>query len=287
VPIDIEKVLGAELDPTTSSWSWRDVALYHLGLGAGAVAPDLPYVYERDLVVLPTFGVTPVNSLLAGLADLPGFDVDHALLLHGEQEVVVPGPMPRECTARHTGRVAQIYDKGSAALVVLETESRDETSGELLCTNRFSLFYRGEGGFGGESGPASGPAAPDGPPDQVVQITTLPQQAALYRLTGDLNPLHVDPAYAQRGGFDRPILHGLSTFGTVAKAVADALPGVGPERVRGIRARFAGVVFPGETLVVETWRDGDRVALRATSQERGTPVLTHAEITLATDPTAA
>jgi acyl dehydratase len=281
MPIDIEKVLGAELEPTRSSWTRDNVILYHLGLGSGATARDLRYVYEDALVTLPTYGVIPVSGLLDGLGSLPGFDADPAMLLHGEQESSLPGPLPVEATVVNTGRVAEIYDKGSAALVILETESRDETTGDLLCTNRFSLFFRGEGGFGGDSGPKAGPAAPDRPADQVLRVLTLPQLAAIYRLSGDRNPLHVDPAFAKRGGFDTPILHGLCTFGVVCKALVDDVLGGALDQVRRYRARFAGVLLPGETLAVEVWQEPGHLAVRATCEERGSAVLSHVVLDLA------
>jgi acyl dehydratase len=282
VAINAEKLLGAELSPVTSSWQPNDVILYHLGIGAGVTTSpsELRFVYERDLRVLPTYAVIPGMAVLAGLQELPGLDADFALMLHGEQEVTLAAPLPSQATAQHVGRVSGVYDKGGAALVVLDTESHDADSGALLATNRVSLFFRGEGGFGGDPGPASGPAAPDRPADHIVEVATLPQQAALYRLNGDSNPLHIDPEFARLGGFDRPILHGLCTFGAVCKAAIDeALDGdVTP--VGGYRARFAGVLFPGETLVVEIWRESDRFAVRATCKERAAPVLSHAALTV-------
>jgi len=172
-----------------------------------------------------------------------------------------------------------VYDKGKGALVVLETETTDE-NGEPLCTNRFSAFIRGEGGFGGESGPQPGNAAPDRDPDHVAESPTLAQQALLYRLSGDKNPLHVDPNMAALGGFDRPILHGLCSFGIVCKAAVDlALDGdVGS--VARYQARLSGVVFPGETIVTSMWREGDTLLLDAKTKERDSKVITNAALTV-------
>jgi len=176
-------------------------------------------------------------------------------------------------------RIAGIYDKGKAALVVLEVATK-EKGGAPLFTNRFSLFLRGEGGFGGDGGPKAGNEAPARAADLTVESKTLPQQALLYRLSGDKNPLHADPSFAKMGGFDAPILHGLCSFGIVCKAAVDhALEGdVG--KVARYQARFAGVFFPGETMVTSVWREGNQLLLAAKSKERGTPVLSNAAITL-------
>ena len=280
--INVEKLLGAALEPVTTSWEANDVILYHLGVGAGARTEpgELRYVYERDLQVLPSYAVIPGMAVLGGLPELPGLDADFALMLHGEQEVTLSAPLPVAATARHSGQVSGVYDKGSAALVVLDTETRDSESDALLASNRVSLFFRGEGGFGGEPGPKSGPAAPDRPADQLVEVPTLPQQAALYRLNGDSNPLHIDPEFARLGGFDRPILHGLCTFGVVCKAVVDAMLDGDVSSVRGYRARFAGVLFPGETLLVEIWRGDGHFDVRASCKERSAPVLTQARLSV-------
>jgi acyl dehydratase len=282
VPIDFDKVLGAELPSGNHSWDADDVILYHLGLGAGVPPTDpgqLAYVYERELKVLPSFAVIPPFATLGGLADLDGFDVNLALLLHGEQELTLAGPIPTAGEVTTTATVKAVYDKGKGALVIVETVSADAAGNELF-VNRFSSFLRGEGGFGGEGGPEPAPGAPEREPDAVVECPTLPQQALLYRLSGDKNPLHADPAYAAKGGFDAPILHGLCSFGVACKGAVDAVLEGDVARVGSYRARFAGVVFPGETLVVRAWREGDQVLLAAETKERGTPVLSNAAITV-------
>lgn len=282
MPIDLEKVVGAELPAATSSWTCDDVILYQLGAGAG-VPPDDPeelrYAYERDLKVLPSFAVIPVFGALSGLGGLDGFDVNFAMLLHGEQDVELHEPIATEGEVSTTSRIADVFDKGKGALVVLEASSR-APDGRPLFVNRFSLFIRGEGGFGGDAGPPPGDAPPDRPPDVEVECPTLPQQALLYRLSGDKNPMHADPEFAKLGGFDRPILHGLCSFGIVCKAVVDASLGGDVTRVARYRARFAGVVFPGETLVVRQWREDGRIVVDASTKERATPVITNAAITL-------
>lgn len=282
MPIDIDRVVGAEMPAAAGSWTPRDVILYHLGVGAGVPATDaneLEYAYEANLKVLPSFAVQPVFPMLFGLAGVPGLEINLAMLLHGEQDIELLAPLPTTGNVQTTGRITHVYDKGKGAVLLLETTSSD-AAGQPLFVNRFAAFLRGEGGFGGESGPPPANAAPERPPDIEVERPTLPQQALLFRLCGDSNPLHADPEFAKLGGFDRPILHGLCSYGIVCKAVVDAVLEGDVRRVARYQARFAGVVFPGETLVVQMWREPDRVLVHAATRERGTPVITNAAITL-------
>jgi acyl dehydratase len=283
MPIEVEKVVGAVIPGAVAQWDEDAVILYHLGVGAGVPPTDpgeLQYTYESSpLKVLPSFGVIPVFQMLGGLVGLEGLTFNPMMLLHGEQDLVVHKPLPARAKVENTGRVSDVYDKGKGALVVVETETKDE-NGDLLCTNRFSAFIRGEGGFGGESGPAPGNDAPQREPDVVAESPTLPQQALLYRLSGDKNPLHVDPNMAALGGFDRPILHGLCSFGIVCKAAVDKALDGDVTKVGRYQARFSGVVFPGETIVTSMWREGDQVLLSAATKERGTPVITNAALTI-------
>ena len=284
MPIDPAAALGASIEPYTSSWDADDVILYHLGIGAGLGRPtdpaELAYTYEQRLVVLPSFGVIPVfSSMGASLFNVEGLKFNPAMLLHGEQDIEIHRPLPTAAQIESRVRIAGIYDKGKAALVVLEIETKEQ-GGAPLFTNRFSLFLRGEGGFGGESGPKAGNEAPKQTPDFTVESKTLPQQALLYRLCGDKNPLHADPAFAKMGGFDTPILHGLCSFGIVCKAAVDhALKG-DVTKVARYQARFAGVFFPGETMVTSIWREGSRLLVASKSKERGAPVLSNAALTL-------
>ncbi len=281
MPIDPTRALGAELPAASSSWSANDVILYHLGLGAGVPATDpkeLEYTYENGLKVLPSFGVIPVFSFLIGMAGLPGLEFNPAMLLHGEQDLEVNGPIPTSTEVHHTGKVSQIYDKGKGAVVVVEATTKTP-DGETLFVNRFSSFIRGEGGFGGERGPEPGNVAPDREPDFVVEAPTLPQQALLYRLSGDRNPLHVDPSFAAMGGFDKPILHGLCTFGVVCKTVVDHALDGDTGQVKRYQVRFKGVMYPGETIVTSGWKQNGQIIIQATTKERGEPVITNAAIT--------
>jgi len=292
--IDREKALGADLGETTGSYRPDDVILYHLGIGAGTRATDaseLEYTFEKNLKVLPSFAVVATSGMTAsarrapgggagpvGLGHVPGLSFNPALLLHGEQDVQIHRPLPTSAEITTRGRVAEIWDKGKAALVVVEYASRD-TSGPLF-TNRMSLFLRGEGGFGGPAGPAPSNQRPERAPDGTVDSPTLPQQALLYRLNGDKNPLHADPEFAARGGFDKPILHGLCSFGIVCKAVVDAVLGGDPTRVERYSVRFAGVAFPGETLRTSYWRENGKVFVDVQSVERGAPIISNAAVQL-------
>lgn len=282
MPIDLAKALGAEIPIAANGWTRDQVILYHLGVGAGNPPTDpaeLAWCYEGKLKVLPSFGVIPAFAVLAGLGKVPGVSFNPMMLLHGEQDLEIHGPIPVEASVTHKARVAALHDKGKAAVAVLEVETRD-ASDALLFSNRFSIFMRGEGGFGGESGPKTSDPPPDREPDLVVESPTLPQQALLYRLSGDKNPLHADPGFAKLGGFDRPILHGLCTFGVACKAAVDRALGGDPGRVARYRVRFAGVVFPGETIVTRIWREDGRLALEARTKERGEVVLSNASIHL-------
>ena len=283
MPIEPQKALAAKFAPSASSYEPDDVILYHLGIGAGVPPTDaneLEYTYEKNLKVLPSFGVVPVFSAMgASLFNVEGLKFNPAMLLHGEQDIEIHRPLPTAAQIESQVRIAGIYDKGKAALVVLEVATKEQ-GGAPLFTNRFSLFLRGEGGFGGEAGPKAGNEAPSRAPDLTVESKTLPQQALLYRLSGDKNPLHADPSFAKMGGFDTPILHGLCSFGIVCKAVVDSALGGDPTRVARYGARFAGVVFPGETLRTSWWREGAKILVDVQSAERGTPVITNAAVEL-------
>jgi len=284
MPIDVEAALGYTFPESRFSWDEDDVILYHLGVGAGSDPTDpaeLRYVYEGDLHVLPTYGTIPPFETMMSLGTVEGLEINLAQILHGEQELVVHGPIPTSGSVVQAGKVAAIYDKRSGAVIVLEVVSTLEKTGEPLFTNRASIFVRGEGGFGGESGPSTRIPPPDREPDRVVESPTLPQQALIYRLaSGDKNPLHADPAFAAFAGFERPILHGLCTYGILAKAVVDHALDGDPGRVASYRARFSGHFFPGETLVTSMWEEDGRIVVRGECAERETTVVSDAEMTL-------
>lgn len=283
MPIDPEVAVGAELPEIEFSWTSTDVLLYHLALGAGAAPTDpgeLRYVLEDRLQVLPTFGVVApgFRTFEPPAVRFPGIDVDLAKVLHGAQSITVHRPIPASGEAIARPRIADVWDKEKAAVIVQEAAIVD-SSGVALWTTRSSIFARGEGGFGGDRGPSDPTWVPDRDPDHVIETPTLPQQALLYRLCGDRNPLHADPEFAARAGFPRPILHGLCTWGMVCKAVVDSTMDGEVARVGAFSARFAGVVFPGETLITRVWRDNRRLAITTMTAERAAPVLSNGWIT--------
>ncbi|MGH8872601.1 MAG: MaoC/PaaZ C-terminal domain-containing protein [Acidimicrobiia bacterium] len=284
MPIDLAEAVGAELAGTTFSWTEEDVILYHLGIGAGNPPTDpreMHYAYEGDLHVLPTYATIPQFSMMMSMGVSPGFDINPAMILHGEHEIVLHEPIPTSGTVTQTGRVTDVFDKGKGALAVMEIVSVLEKTGRPLFTNRASIFIRGEGAFGGDRGPATTDVTPEREPDHVVESPTLPQQALLYRMaSGDKNPLHADPGFAAFAGYERPILHGLCTYGVVTKAVVDNAVEAGPQGVASFRARFCGVVYPGETLVTRIWDERDHLAVTADTKDRAAAVLSNGVLAL-------
>lgn len=284
MPIDPTITLGAELPEVSFSWAPSDVALYHLAVGAAADPMDtvgLAYVDDTSPKVLPTFATVAASfhATEPPRVSFPGVDIDLAKVVHGSQQITAHRPLPASGKATTRTRIAELQDKGSAAVIVQESVTVDEND-EPLWTARSSIFAKGEGGFGGERGSSSRIAYPDRAPDRQLRIQTLPQQALLYRLCGDRNPLHSDPEFARNAGFPRPILHGLCTYGTVCRAVTDAVLDGDTTAVADFSATFAGVVFPGETLDVSVWHDGPRHLITATVADRdGAPALNNVVLT--------
>lgn len=245
---------GKTLGPSVFEYSWRDVVLYHLGIGASA--HELSFVYEGakgGLQVIPTFGVIPAFEVLWQVVEQLNVDVQK--VLHGEQTIIVEKPIPPQGRLFTTARLEGIYDKGKAALAQVRSETAND-AGELLFRCLGVFFCRGAGGWGGDPGPKG--EAFDGhgdrSPDFQVSDQTSLNQAVLYRLMGDVNPLHVDPDFAAGAGFNRPILQGLCTFGFAARAVLKALCDNDIRRFKEFKVRFSNVVVPGETITTRGWK---------------------------------
>lgn len=252
--------VGAVGDVRTMSWNSKDALLYAVGIGAGQ--GDLPFTTEntKDIqqVVFPTFAVVAGSGTASvgksAMSEIGSFNF--AMLVHGSQAITLQRPIPVEAEVTVQDKVVAMYDKGKAAVVVTEAETRLK-SGELLWTTRSSVFIRGEGGWDGDRGP-SGPqnVPPAQAPDHEVTLQTSPDQAFVYRLSGDRNPLHTDPSFAAIGGFDRPILHGLCSYGFTGRALLDALCNNDVTRFQHIEGRFSSPVMPGDALTVRMWNVG-------------------------------
>ena len=266
--------IGKESEPYESSWDSKDCLLYSLGVGAGASDPtgfELEFTTENTKDVsqkaLPTMcvvlGGTGGRGPLAHLGD-----VNYSKMVHGEQRVVLHKPLPTQATVLSTSKISNIYDKGKAALVILENIAVDIDDGKPVFTNISKLFFRDEGGWGGDRGPVDKIEFPDRDADHVVSYETRTDQALLYRLNGDRNPLHSDPAFAALGGFPKPILHGLCTYGFTGRALVHLACGSNPDNFKSMDGRFSSPVIPGETLEIRVWEDGDHFKFRTLAGDR-------------------
>ena len=268
MPINHDAASNEPGPPSERSWTSKDALLYAVGVGAGSIDPtgaELEFTTEnsKDVPqrVLPTFAVI----VGMGVGDVGPFNM--AMLVHGEQAIELHREIPVEGKMLTTARVVAVYDKGSAAVVMHEATSVDAETGEPMMTTRNSMFIRGEGGWGGDRGP-SGPrnVPPERDPDSVVTYQTRPDQALTYRLSGDRNPLHSDPEFAKMAGFDRPILHGLCTYGFTGRALLHSLCGSDPARFKSMEGRFSKPVYPGDALTVKMWVDGGEAIFRTETQ---------------------
>ena len=250
------------------SWTADDVILYALGVGAGQRDPadELFLTTENsrgaELAAVPSFA----NMLAIPDAYTLMGDVDLSKLLHASQEFEIHSRIPVSGTARIVATLAGLYDKGPAAVGVIETVATDAATGVALMTSRNTIYVRDAGGFGGDRGPSDKWEAPDRPVDFRVEAEIPRDQALLYRLTGDRNPLHSDPEFAKRAGFDTPILHGMCTYGYTARILLHEVCDSAVDRFQGMSARFSRPVLPGQTIVVEGWADGAVVRFRTLSQ---------------------
>jgi len=272
-----DSLLALKIPDVERTYTERDPIFYALSLGVGQdpmSVDELPFVYEGNTKVLPTFPV---------VAAQPGFwareldtGIDWVKVVHGEHDLVLHSPMPARGTVRSHTRVVEVIDKGpgKGALVISQRKLNDKASGELYATITQTTFCRGDGGFGGPPRAAPEPhALPTRTPDAVCDLVTRPEMALFYRLNADMNPLHADPAIAKAAGFPRPILHGLATFGVSGHAILKTLCGYDPGRFRSMAVRFSAPVYPGETIRTEIWRDGIVVSFRARVIERDIVVL--------------
>ncbi|AYH43548.1 3-alpha,7-alpha,12-alpha-trihydroxy-5-beta-cholest-24-enoyl-CoA hydratase [Azoarcus sp. DN11] len=265
------------------SYTTKDSILYALALGVGADPLDgrqLRFIYEKELAVVPTMAAV-LASPGFWMRDRAELGIDHLKIVHAEQGVRLHAALPPQGTLIGRSRVVRVVDKGAGrgAILYIEKQLYDEATQQLIATAEQAMFCRGDGGFslagGGDEAPTGLPPTPDRPPEAVVDLATRPDAAALYRLCGDLNPLHIDPAVAAKAGFPKPILHGLATYGMACRGLLELYCDYDPLRLRSIRGRLSAPVYPGETLRVECWREGGEVAFRVRALERNVVVLSH------------
>ncbi len=267
-----EKLMNLDIPTVEQTYTEKDTMLYALGVGVGHDPVDrnqLAFVYEKDLKALPTLAVVLAHPGLWS-RDLDT-GIDYVKLVHGEQGLTVHKPLPVAGTVLGISRITGVIDKGEGrgALVYYERKIIDKASGELLATITQSSFCRGDGGFGGPSGPAPKPhELPEREPDLICDLQTVPQAALVYRLSADRNPLHVDLDVAATAGFKQPILHGLATYGVSGHAILKAVCGYDPARLKSLDCRFTAPVYPGETFRTEIWVDGSIASFRTRSVER-------------------
>jgi acyl dehydratase len=281
--IDYTSLKNRAFAPVVHAYSARETIQYALGVGFGFDPMDerqLRFVYEKDLVACPTLAV--VLAYPGFWLAQPDTGVDWVRILHGEERVTLHAPLPATGNVTSTHRVTNIIDKGAerGAIVIAEKSLRDTATGKLIATVEHVAFCRGNGGYArssaeSDAGIAPLSATPDRAPDVVCDLPTLKQQALLYRLCADQNPLHVEPKVAREVGFDAPILHGLATFGVAAHAVLRTCCDYDPTRIRSFSTRFSAPVYPGETIRTELWRTPGRVQFRSRVLERDVIVLTH------------
>jgi acyl dehydratase len=267
-----EKLLALKVPPVEQSYGPKDCILYALGLGLGQDPmneDELAFVYEKDLKVLPTYAV--VQGYSPYWLRNPESGVNWTKVVHGEQGLVLHKPVASQGTVIGQTRIVDAVDKGEGkgALVYSERKITDRETGVLLATLTQTTFCRGDGGFGGPKRDTPPPhALPERAPDMVCDLPTRPEMALVYRLSGDINPLHAEPAFARAAGFPRPILHGLASFGVAGHALLKSVCGYDPTRLAAISGRFSAPVFPGEAIRTEMWRDGNVISFRARVVER-------------------
>lgn len=281
--IDYDHLMSLKSEGQEFSYGDRETMLYALGIGFGRDPmndKELPFVYEKDLQTIPT-----MSSVIAwGAGPMAKSGINYLMVVHGEQKLTMHKPLPVAADITADSRVIGAYDKGAdkGAIIITETLIKDKKSGDKLCTMQSTTFARGDGGFGGPSEGAPKPhPLPERAPDQTVEVDTRPDQALLYRLSGDRNPLHADPEVAKMAGFPAPILHGLCTYGTCCRAIISSVCDYDASKITGFDVRFSSPVFPGETILVDIWQDGKIVSFRARVKERDAVVINNGKCTLA------
>lgn len=276
MPISYPAILDLKSEGQAFAWTDRETMLYALGVGMGADPMDereLPFVYENGLKAVPTLATVVAWGAGPGVGRM---GINFLMVVHGEQAVTFHRPMPTEASILADSRVIGAWDKGpgKGAVIATETVLKDAATGEPIATLVSSTFARSDGGFGGPADGQPEPhAVPQRAPDLSLDFATRPDQALIYRLSGDRNPLHADPKVAEAAGFPRPILHGLCTYGLTCRAVLQAFADYDPARIKSHQVRFSSPVFPGETVTVDLWRDGDVVSFEARVKARGVTVI--------------
>ncbi len=284
MPINYDELMQAKSTGLTASYGDREAMLYALGIGFmrdPMNEAELKFVYENDLQTVPSMAT--VIGWGAG-ATLARANINYMLVVHGEQRLTMHKPLPYAADVVFDERVVGVFDKGKdkGAIILVERVIKEQKSGDKLCTLLMTIFARGDGGFGGPKDGAPDPhILPTRAPDLVHECDTRPDQAFIYALSGDRNPLHRDPKFAKMAGFPRPILHGLATYGTACRAVISSICKYDAKKIAGFDARFSAPVFPGETIVTEMWIDGAVVSFRAKLKERDVVVLNNGKCTLA------
>jgi acyl dehydratase len=271
MPLNAEKLLALEIPEVEHTYGPKDCILYALGLGLGQDPlnkDELAFVYEKNLKVLPTFAV--MQGYAAFWLRRPELGVTWSKVVHGEHGFTLHAPVASQGTVIGKTRILDVVDKGEGrgALIYSERKIIDKASGNLLATLKQTTFCRADGGFGGPKRETAPHALPERAPDLVCDLPTRPEMALIYRLSGDLNPLHADPDFAREAGFPRPVLHGLGTFGVAGHALLKTICGYDPGKLTAMAGRFSAPVFPGETIRTEFWRDGNVVSFRARVKER-------------------
>jgi acyl dehydratase len=281
--INYENLMASKATGQEFEYGDRETMLYALGVGFGRDpmnTKELPFVYEKSLKTVPT-QATVISWGAGGMRDS---GINYLLVVHGEQKLTLHKPLPAAAKISVDSGVLGAWDKGKdkGAIIVTESVIREKSSGDKLCTLQSTIFARGDGGFGGPREGAPEPhKIPDRKPDMTVEADTRPDQALLYRLSGDRNPLHSDPDFAKAAGFPRPILHGLCTYGTSCRAIiSSSVCDYDPTKITGFDVRFSSPVFPGETISVDLWKDGNIVSFRARVASRDVTVINNGKCTL-------